>query len=379
MQIYFDNAATSSPKPAAVQEEVLRALRDYNANPGRSGHEAALKAAHCVFEARKALSRLLGAPEGSCVTFQFNCTDALNLAIKGTLKRGDHVVTTFLEHNSVLRPLSNLSSRGEIALTMVAPRADGMVDPADLRRALRANTRLIAVTHASNVTGAIQPVAAIGALARAEGIRYLIDGAQALGTMPVDVNRLGCDLYAFPGHKGLLGPQGTGGLFIVGGLQLRPLREGGTGTESDNMLQPKDPPERYESGTLNLPGIAGLLRGVEYVQTRLGQIMMHERELTTALYEGLRAMDGVTLYSPSEESARAGIVSFNLGDLGSSEVADAYARRGIAVRGGLHCAPGIHRFLGTLRRGAVRASVGHANSFEEVEAFLRATGEILKS
>ncbi len=379
MQIYFDNAATSSPKPIAVQEEVLRALRDYNANPGRSGHEAALKAAHCVFDAREALSNLLGAQEGSCVALQFNCTDALNLAIKGSLRRGDHVVTTFLEHNSVLRPLSGMSSRGEIALTMVAPRADGMVDAADVRRALRPATKLIVVTHASNVTGAIQPVAAIGALAREKGIPYLIDGAQALGALPVDVERLGCSMYAFPGHKSLLGPQGTGGLYIASGVRLRPVREGGTGTESDNMLQPEDPPERYESGTLNLPGIAGLLRGVEYVRARQGQILMHERELTTALYEGLKSMPEAVLYSPAEESARAGIVSFNLGDLSSSEVADAYAQRGIAVRGGLHCAPGTHRYLGTLRRGAVRASVGHANSFEEVEAFLRATREILRA
>ena len=266
MQIYFDNAATSSPKPAAVQEEVLRALRDYNANPGRSGHEAALQAAHCVFRTRDALSDFLCAPEGSCVAFQFNCTDALNLAIKGILRRGDHVVTSFLEHNSVLRPLSGLSSRGEIALTMVAPRPDGMLDPTDVRRALRPSTRLIVVTHASNVTGAIQPVAAIGALAQEKGIPYLIDGAQALGALPVDVARLGCSMYAFPGHKGLLGPQGTGGLYIAPGLTLRPVREGGTGTASDSMLQPSEAPERYESGTLNLPGIAGLGAGVQYVR-----------------------------------------------------------------------------------------------------------------
>ena len=378
MQIYFDNAATSSPKPAAVQEEVLRALRDYNANPGRSGHEAALQAAHCVFRTREALSDFLCAPEGSCVAFQFNCTDALNLAIKGILRRGDHVVTSFLEHNSVLRPLSGLSSRGEIALTMVAPRQDGMLDPSDVRKALRPSTRLIVVTHASNVTGAIQPVAAIGALARENGVPYLIDGAQALGALPVDVARLGCSMYAFPGHKGLLGPQGTGGLYIAPGLVLRPVREGGTGTASDSMLQPSEAPERYESGTLNLPGIAGLGEGVEYVRAHQSQIMMHERELTTALYEGLRAMEGVTLYCPTEEAARAGIVSFNLGDLGSSEAADAYSRRGIAVRGGLHCAPGAHRFLGTLRRGAVRASIGYDNSFDEIEAFLRATHEILR-
>lgn len=377
MQIYFDNAATSSPKPQAVQLAMLDALREFNANPGRSGHAAALRAARCVYEARQALMRLLGAAEEDCICFQFNCTDALNLAIKGSLRRGSHVISTMLEHNSVLRPLSGMSSRGDIALTLISPRQDGFVHPEDIRRQIRKNTRLIAVTHASNVTGAIQPVAAIGRMAREEGIPFLIDGAQALGGMPVDVKRLGCDLYAFPGHKALLGPQGTGGLYLRGGMKLRPLREGGTGTDSDSMLQPDVSPECYEAGTLNLPGIAGLKAGVEQVQANLSSIMMHERELCTALYEGIRAMPEALLYSPRDEAARAGIVSFNLGDLSSSELADALSRRGIAVRGGLHCAPGAHRLLGTLRRGAVRASVGHANSHAEVEALLRALHDIL--
>lgn len=372
MNIYFDNAATSSPKPPIVLDEMRRALTDYNANPGRSAHSAALEAARCVFNARAALSRLLGAAEEDCVALCFNCTDALNLAIKGALRRGDHVISTMLEHNSVLRPLSELSSRGQIALTLVAPRADGMIDPEDVRRALRKNTRLVAVTHASNVTGAIQPVAAIGRAAREAGALYLIDGAQALGAIPVDVHRLGCDLYAFPGHKSLLGPQGTGGLYIRAGLKLNCLREGGTGTDSDRMLQPEDAPERYEAGTLNLPGLAGLWRGAEYVESRLSAIMMHERELSGALYEGLRALPDAQIYSPAGEAERAGIVSFNLGDMSSAELADALARQNIAVRGGLHCAPGAHRVLGTLRRGALRASVGHANSFEEVDAFLDA-------
>lgn len=379
MNVYFDNAATSSPKPQVVLDEIHRALTEYNANPGRSGHAAALEAARCVYSCRKAVSGLIHAPEDSCVAFCFNCTDALNLGLKGLLRQGDHVVSTMLEHNSVLRPLSELSSRGIIALTLVAPRPNGMVEARDIERAVRKNTRLIAVTHASNVTGAIQPVAAIGELARRLGIYFLIDGAQAVGTMPVDVERLKCDLYAFPGHKSLLGPQGTGGLYIRGGLSLNTLREGGTGTDSDSMLQPSDPPERYEAGTLNLSGLAGLCRGVEYVNENLSQIMMRERELTSALYQELSKLDGVSIYSPAEEAARAGIVSFNLGDMSSSEAADALARRGIAVRGGLHCAPAAHRWLGTLQRGAVRASVGHASSFEEADYFLRTVHALLRS
>ena len=376
MSIYFDNAATSDPKPPSVVKAVTDALTRCNANPGRSGHRAAIEAGRIVLDARQRLQSILGAEDATGVIFTLNCTDALNLAIKGSLNYGDHVITTLLEHNSVLRPLNELARRGRISLTMLPPRDDGFIAPEDVRRAIRADTRLIAVTHASNVTGAIQPVAAIGQIAWEHGVRYLIDGAQALGAMPVNVQALSCDLYAFPGHKSLLGPQGTGGLYIRPGIELYTLREGGTGSSSDSMFQPEELPERYESGTVNLPGVAGLGAGCAFVASRLAQILSHERELTAALYEGLSKMDGVTLYSPAEEAARAGIVSFNLGDLSSSQTADALARADVAVRGGLHCAPGAHRFLGTLRRGAVRASVGHANTFEEVDQFLRTLREV---
>ena len=377
MPIYFDNAATSHPKPPSVIKAVEKALTETNANPGRSGHRAAIEAARIVLSCREKLARLLGAADPMNVVHCFNCTDALNLAIKGSLHVGDHVIATQLEHNSVLRPLNTLAKRKRISLTLVSPRPDGFVDPDDIRHALAPCTALIVCTHASNVTGAIQPVAAIGQVARSAGVRYLIDGAQALGGMPVDVRALGCDLYAFPGHKSLLGPQGTGGLYIADGLRLNPLREGGTGTDSQSLLQPDTLPERYESGTVNLPGIAGLAAGCDYIAPRLSQIMMHERELTQALFDGLAAMDGVTLYSPAQEAGRAGIVCFNVGDMSSAQVADALSRRDIAVRGGLHCAPGAHRFLGTLNRGAVRASLGHANTFGEVEQFLKSVRELL--
>ena len=370
--IYLDNAATSHPKPEAVIRAVTGAMTEYNANPGRSGHASALRAARVVLDTRETLSRLLGAGDAMSVIHCFNCTDALNLAIKGLLRLGDHVITTALEHNSVLRPLSALAKRKRIALTIIEPRPDGFIDPGDVECAVTEKTALIVCAQASNVTGAIQPVAAIGQIARRCGVRYLIDGAQALGAMPVDVDALGCDLYAFPGHKSLLGPMGTGGLYIRPGVRLNPLREGGTGSASDSVMQPEELPERYESGTLNLPGIAGLGEGVKYVSGRLSQIMMHERELTGALMEGLSAIPGVTIYSPKEEAARAGIVSFNVGDLSSSQAADALSERGFAVRGGLHCAPLAHRFLGTLERGAVRVSVGHANTFEEIDALIDA-------
>lgn len=378
MNLYFDNAATSSPKPQIVLDRIQAALTEFNANPGRSGHPAALAAAREVLTCREALAALLGCEDPARIVFAFNCTDALNLAIKGVLRCGDHAIATQLEHNSVLRPLSALAARGRISLSIVPPRPDGFVSPDDIRAAIRKNTRLIAVTHASNVTGAIQPVAAIGQMARREGVCYLIDGAQALGALPVSVRALGCDLYAFPGHKSLLGPMGTGGLYIRPGLSLRPLREGGTGTDSESVLQPESLPEKYESGTLNLPGIAGLGAGCAFVKERVSAIMAHERELTQAVYEGLSAIPGAEIYSPREEAARAGIVSFNLEGMTSSDVSDRLANAGIAVRGGLHCAPGAHRFLNTLRRGAVRASVGYANTFEEVDAFLAAVKRIAK-
>ena len=378
MNLYFDNAATSSPKPQIVLDRIQAALTEFNANPGRSGHPAALAAAREVLTCREALAALLGCEDPARIAFAFNCTDALNLAIKGVLRYGDHAIATQLEHNSVLRPLSALAARGRISLSIVPPRPDGFVSPDDIRAAIRKNTRLIAVTHASNVTGAIQPVAAIGQMARREGVCYLIDGAQALGALPVNVRALGCDLYAFPGHKSLLGPMGTGGLYIRPGLSLRPLREGGTGTDSESVLQPESLPEKYESGTLNLPGIAGLGAGCAFVKERVSAIMAHERELTQAVYEGLSAIPGAEIYSPREEAARAGIVSFNLEGMTSSDVSDRLANAGIAVRGGLHCAPGAHRFLSTLRRGAVRASVGYANTFEEVDAFLAAVKRIAK-
>ncbi len=379
MPIYLDNAATSHPKPAGVLEAVTLALTEDNANPGRSGHAAALRAARRVLRTREAVAALLNAESPLNVAFAFNCTDALNLAIKGALRRGDHVIASQLEHNSVLRVVAALARRGRIELTLLPPRPDGFIDPDDVRAAIRPNTALVICTHASNVTGAIQPVAAIARVARAAGAQFLIDGAQALGGLPVDVQALGCDLYAFPGHKSLLGPQGTGGLYIRPGLALNPLREGGTGTDSDRLEQPAEPPERYEAGTVNLPGLAGLGAGVDFVAPRISQIMGHERELTSALTEGLRRIPGVTVYSPSEEAARAGIACFNVGDLSSGEAADRLAAQGIAVRGGLHCAPGAHRFLGTLQRGAVRASVGHANTLDEIDALLAAVRALAQS
>ncbi len=374
--IYLDNAATSHPKPDVVIKAVVDALTAYNANPGRSGHARALAAARIVLEARERLATLIGAEDPLSVIHCFNCTDALNLAIKGVLRRGDHVVTSMAEHNSVLRVLTELSDRGQISVSMLPTNAEGVLEPSVVEKAITTKTRLVALTQASNVTGALQPVREVGALCAENGFLFLVDGAQVLGELPVDVKAIGCHLYAFPGHKGILGPQGTGGLYIRPGLTLNTLREGGTGASSDSMRQNPEGPERYESGTLNLPGIAGISAGAQYVSGKLDEIARHARSLTEHLLRGLYATPGAVVYGPKLADARASLVSFNLADYASGVVADALDRMGFAVRGGLHCAPGAHRMQDTLKRGAVRASIGYANTHDEIEKFLTAVRKI---
>lgn len=377
MQIYLDNAATSHPKPDCVIRAVTETMQKYNANPGRSGHSRALEAAQIVMNARSELAKLLNADEPLAFVHTFNCTDALNMAIRGSLFRGDHVVVDSLCHNSVLRPVFGLERFGQADVTCIDP-ADGFVhDPMDFSRAITGKTRLVIVTHVSNVTGAIQPVEEIAAICRKKGVRLLIDGAQAVGCIPVDISALGCDLYAFPGHKGILGPTGTGALYIRPGTAIVPYREGGTGTESDRLFQPDDIPERYESGTVNLHGIAGMGAGAAYVRQSLAAISSHEHRLAQMLAEGLADI-GATLYLPREIHRRSGVVSFNLPNLASEAVADRLNGQGVQVRGGLHCAPLTHQLMNTLQTGAVRASVGHATTTEEIEKFLRIVSHIAK-
>ena len=370
MEIYLDNAATSHPKPASVLAAVHEALTMLNGNPGRSGHSRALAGSRLMLETRESLAALINAPQPECIAFCFNCTDALNTAIKGTLNVGDHVICSSLEHNSVLRVLEELRSRNLITYTVLPPEADGMINPERFSAALTAKTRLCILTHASNVTGVIQPVAAVGRIMHMHGVRYLIDGAQAIGHIPVDVQALRCDLYAFPGHKGLLAPQGTGGLYIAPRTPLRPFREGGTGSSSDSIKQPTERPECFESGTVNLPGIAGLLAGVRIVQENQSNHRTRERELTELLLDGRLALPDADVYTPRCASGCVGVVSFNIASLSSSETADILSQHGIAVRGGLHCAPEAHRHLGTLARGTVRASISWQNTPEDIHAFL---------
>lgn len=378
-EIYLDHAATSHPKPDEVINAVMNALTNDNANPGRSSYQRAIRASKIIFEARKAVGEILNAYDPMEIAFTYNCTDAINLGIKGVVQAGDHVICSSLEHNSVLRVLGEMQNNGFINLDIVPPKPNGYTDPKDYLKRICKNTRLMILTHASNVTGAVQPVEAVGRIAGSFGIPYLIDGAQAVGEREIDVKRYGCDMYAFAGHKGLLGPQGTGGLFVHSRLTLKPFRVGGTGSASESILPPLEAPDRYEAGTMNLPGIAGLLEGAKYVKKHKSEIFGNIRHLTNRLYDGLSSIKGVTVYSPANSDFRTGVVSFNVCDLYSQDAAEYLSAHGFCVRSGIHCAPFAHRFLKTESRGAVRASVGYANTCEEIDLFVERVYHLSKT
>lgn len=370
-EIYLDHAATSHPKPKCVVEAVKKALESENANPGRSGYQRAVSASERMMQARENAGRIIHAGDAMQIVFTHNCTDAINLAIKGVLKPGGHAVASCFEHNSVLRVLGEMKKSGEADYTIVNAGDDGYIDPSDYKKAVRHNTQILILTHASNVTGAVQPVFEVGLIAKEKGIPCLIDGAQAAGETDIDVQKLNCGMYAFAGHKGLLGPQGTGGLYIRRDLRLKTLREGGTGTSSESLLQPEEVPERYEAGTVNYPGIMGLNAGIEYVLSNKSEIQNRISLLSQALYEGLKAIRGVKIYSPDKAlGPRTGVVSFNALDLNSQETAAYLDRYAFCVRSGLHCAPLAHKFLNTEKRGAVRASVGWSNTLDEINRFI---------
>lgn len=366
--IYLDNAATSFPKPPEVIRATAGAMEKIGANPGRAGHRLSLAAGRVIWCCRELLAELMNVPNPEDIVFGFNCTDSLNLAIRGCVRPGDHVITTMLEHNSVLRPINGMVNDGLITWSLLAPGDSGVVTADQVEAAIQPNTRLIVVNHASNVIGLEQPVAEIGKVARKHNVLFLVDAAQSIGVLPVYPEEIGADMVAFPGHKGLLGPFGTGALYIRPGLTLKPFREGGTGSSSESMLQPGELPEAYESGTLNMCGIAGLLVGARIVKERREEIRAHEKRLSDKMWDGLQEINGVCTLTTRRPDV--GVVSFNLTGFSSGEIATKLDRNNIAVRGGLHCAPAIHTHLGTLDRGAVRASVGHASADADVDALL---------
>jgi cysteine desulfurase family protein len=373
--IYLDNAATTWPKPPGVEQAVVEALRG-GANPGRGSHQLSLAAGRMVYHTRELLSRLFNAGDPSRIIFTINCTEALNLAISGLLRSGDHVVTSGMEHNSMIRPLRALGASG-VECTVVSCDRQGELDPADLEQALRPNTRLIALNHASNVTGTMLPVAEAGRLARRHGLLFLVDASQTAGIFPIDVEALHIDLLAFPGHKGLYGPPGTGGLYIRDGISLTPLRYGGTGSQSESEEQPVIMPEMFESGTVNTVGIAGLGAGVEFLlQEGIERIQVHEAELLEKLRTGLAAIPGLIIYG-SGRQPQAPVLSVNIRENASGEVAFLLDRiYQIAVRSGLHCAALAHRTLGTIKQGTVRFGLSHFNTAEEIAQVVKAMEEL---
>jgi cysteine desulfurase family protein len=381
--IYLDNAATSWPKPARVIEAISHLMTEVGANPGRSAHRLSIEAGRIVYETREALARLFNMDDPLRIVFGLNATEALNLALCGLLRPGDHVVTTSMEHNSVMRPLRSLEAQG-VEIEIVPCSSEGFLDPADLEAAIGPVTRMIALNHASNVVGSLLPVAEVGEIARAHDVLLLVDAAQTAGAYPLDMKAMQIDLLVFTGHKTLFGPQGTGGLCIgerVDVDDLQPLKRGGTGSRSEYEKQPAFLPDKYESGTLNTVGLAGLRAGVEFVLERgVEDIRVHEVELTQRLIEGLLDIPGVILYGGHDAEMQMATLSFNVEGLAPSEVGlrldEAYD---IMSRGGLHCSPAAHRTIGTFPVGTVRFSLSYFNTVEDVDEALRAVGEMARS
>jgi len=377
MAIYFDNAATSWPKPPAVRDALAEYFDEAGGNPGRSGHRMSVAAARLVENAREKLAELFNVADPSRIVFTHNATHALNVALMGLLHPGDHVVTTSLEHNSVMRPLRHLETLG-VELTSVACTPEGLLDADGVGRALRPNTRLLVTTHASNVVGTLMPIGALSRLARERKITYLVDASQTAGAIPIDLHEVNVDVLAFSGHKGLLGPTGTGGMCIREGVVLAPLMRGGTGSDSAHEIQPDFLPDAFESGTQNVAGIAGLGAGVRFLlEIGIDTVRMHEQQLVAEFLSGASEIPGIILYGPRDAALHCGVVSFNVAGAMPSEVAlildESFA---IMARSGLHCAPAAHRALGTFPTGTVRFSFGWFNTPAEVQRALEALREV---
>ncbi len=384
--LYLDNAATTLQKPPCVGEAMLKAMQQAG-NAARGVHQASLTASRIVEEAREELAEFFGFSCPRRVCFTANATESLNTAILGLFSPGDHVITTAMEHNSVLRPLRRLEKEQQITVTILPADQKGRISLTDLAAAVQENTRAVIVQHASNVTGNVNDLCAIGALCRAHGLLLVVDAAQTAGTVPIDMEKMGIDILCFTGHKAMLGPQGTGGILVEENIQLRPLKEGGSGIHSFDERQPEVYPEHLETGTLNLPGIAGLLAAVRYIKKQ-GQKQLAAQEILAAktFYREVKQIPHIKLYGDyssweheknTRVLQRTGIVSLNLGGYSSAEVADELMERfGIATRSGAHCAPLAHEAFGTVKQGIVRFSFGAFSTVEEARQAAKAV-EIL--
>ena len=373
-RIYMDNSATSFPKPPAVTEAMVRFARECGASAGRGAYAEAKACGQVIATCRARVAELINAESPERIVFAMNCSEALSIGIRGLLNtaRSAHAITTVMDHNSVLRPLSALAEQVGLEVTHVpADPASSLIDPDDVRKALRPNTRLIAVVHCSNVTGALQPVAEVAAIARAAGVPCLIDAAQSAGHVPIDVQAWGAEMVAFPGHKGPMGPLGTGVLYIRPGFerQLPTMKEGGTGTISEEPRQPSTVPDKYEVGSHNAIGIAGLSEGVAWLLARgVANVRAHDVELCEAFLAATEGVDGLRVYGPRNVSDRSGVFSVNVAGLEPMQLAaELEGRFGILTRPGLHCAPLAHRAIGTFPKGTCRLSFGAFTTLEEVE------------
>lgn len=373
MSIYLDNAATSYPKPESVYSAMDRTARDIGVSPNRGGYRQGLAAARILFDARESLAELFNLADSSRFIFTHSATESLNLAVKGFLAPGDHAVTTTMEHNSLARPLHEASQHG-VGLTWVSGDADGYVSVAAIMNAVTPKTRLVAMTHCSNVTGALNPAAELGAALKERGIAFLLDASQSAGSVPIDIPAMNVDLFAAPGHKGLYGPQGTGFLYMAEPLRLKPLMVGGTGGGSTELTQPDGLPERFESGTINIAAVAGLKAGVDFIASRgVAAVQEHETLLLTRLIEGLAAINNVTVINMNLAKPRGPVVSFTVKGIDPALIGFTLDRDfDIAVRVGLHCAPLAHKTIGTFPGGTIRVSPGVFSTSDHIDSFLAA-------
>ncbi len=370
--IYLDNAATTQTKPEEVIDAVVDAMHHLG-NAGRGAHGASLGASRTIFDTRVLLQEFFGAEDPRCMVFTANSTESLNIAIKGVLSKGDHVIATVLDHNSVLRPIYSLEAEG-VEHSFLA--ADSLGNPVydDLEKLIRPNTRAIVCTHGSNVTGNLVDIERISRIAHAHNLLFIVDASQTAGVFPIDVQAMGIDILCFTGHKGLLGPQGTGGMYVRNGIEVKPLLHGGTGVQSYNEHQPSEMPTKLEAGTLNGHGIAGLDAAIRYInRVGMDNILKTEMTLMKHFYEGIKNIPGVKIYGDFSSFHRCGIVGLNIGDYDSSEVSDElYTRFDIATRPGAHCAPLMHKSMGTVDQGLVRFSFSHFNTEEDIELAVKA-------
>lgn len=378
--IYLDNAATTYPKPEQVYDSIMDCMKNYCANPGRAGHKMAMRAAREIYDARENIAKLFNIDNPMNIILTNNATDSLNLAIKGAVKEGDHIITTSIEHNSVIRPIKSLEARG-ISNTIVNCNKEGFLDVNDIKNAIKPNTKLIVTTHASNVVGTLVDIKAVGEIAKENNILYLVDASQTAGVYSIDVKDMNVDMIAAPGHKCLLGPQGTGILYIREGLSVDILKEGGTGSKSEDLFQPEIVPDRYESGTNNTPGIAGLNEGVKFILEKgIDNIRLHEEELCQYMLDKLEEVPNIKIYGTKDSKKRAAVIAINIGDMDSGEITFILdSEYDIATRSGIHCAPLAHKTLGTLEQGAVRFSLGYFNTKEEIDKAVDALKEISKN